>query len=175
MFYHPLSSSYHPHPLISSSFVILILYHLHPLSSSSLMIVILNHRYPLSFSSFIILKFILILLIILVVLFMPIILSIKQDVLAGRAAAGIKPGTFPPRRFLESPGAEQCHTHEAKFWGWDNSMKISPNVSKILRKLSTGGGPKIPEFHAKWGHHKIYFAKKPQEFYRVLLKKFPKF
>ena len=62
-----------------------------------------------------------------------IVINIKQDVLDGRAAAGIEPGTFSPRRFLESPGAEQRPAHQAKIWGWDTSSKATPKC--IQRKI----------------------------------------
>ena len=125
---HPLSISsfiifilYHPHPLSSSSFINLILYHVYPLSSSSFINLILYHPFPLTSSSFIILILyhihplssssfiILIVLIKFIILRMPILLitiNIKQDVLDGRAAVGIEPGTFSPGVFWRTKSSK---------------------------------------------------------------------
>ena len=102
--YHP---QIHPHPLSSSSFIILILYNPLPLQSFSFINLIFYHPDPLSSSnsssSFFIVTIFDILILIVLIIFMSriilIIINIKQDVLDGRAAAGIEPGTFSPGVF----------------------------------------------------------------------------
>ena len=162
--YHPLSSSsfiililYHPHPLSSSSFIILIFHHRHPLSFSSFIILILYHPHPLSSPSFITL--ILIILIILVILL--ILINLKQDMLDGRAAAGIEPGTFSPGAARKLSNVEKQKTLEfSAKWGQHkinfprNSRDFIGSCSKnpeILNKIDSSKKPKIPGTSARMG------------------------
>ena len=76
---------------------------------------------------------------------MLIMIKIKQDGLEGGPWRESNPGPFPPQRFLESLGAEQCPAHRANFWGWDNSSEGLLNVPKNRRKLSKVEKQKIQD------------------------------
>ena len=77
-----------------------------------------------------------------------IIINVKQDVLDGRAAAGIEPGTFSPA-FSGEPGRRTTPRLPGKI------LRLG-QFPKNLRKLSGVEKQQFPKFSAKWIQHKIH-------------------